>query len=182
MLCRPGLGGGSADDWVDLLEAGAAVMPRPSAYLVSLGSNALAQVDAGDDDELETLQVTLRAGLTRLVTTLRAVASRCMVIVMSPVPRAGLSELHIQAFDAASQMCEQVAAECGGHFLAVCDVVSEALVGGAGNANRGAADMPPTAYDGSGNHLSYAAGVAVANAVQDIVLGTLPDGVARRRN
>ena len=56
----------------------------------SLGSNALVQVDVGDADHLETLQATLRAGLTRLVTTLRAVAPRNLVIIMTTVPRVGL--------------------------------------------------------------------------------------------
>ena len=125
-------------------------------------------MDAGDDQQLETLQVTLRAGLTRLVTTLRAVAPRSLVIVMTPVPRVGLSEQHLGAFDVASQMCDDVATECGGHVLAVCDVVATPTVG------------RPTSYDWSGNHLSHAAGVAIDNAVQDIVLGTFPVGQARQ--
>ena len=64
-----------------------AILSRPSAYLVSLGRTALSQVDVGGDQQLETLQATLRAGLTRLVTTLRAVAPRSLVIIMTPVLR-----------------------------------------------------------------------------------------------
>ena len=62
-----------------------AVLSRPSAYLVSLGSTALVWVDVGDADQLETLQATLRAGLIRLVNTLRAVAPRSLVIIMTRV-------------------------------------------------------------------------------------------------
>ena len=103
-----------------------AILSKPSAYLVSLGNTALAQVDAGDAQQLETLQ---RAGLTRLVTTLRAVAPRSLVIVMTPVPRVELTEQYLGAFDATSQMCSEVTTECGGHVIAVCDVVTRSLVG-----------------------------------------------------
>ena len=58
------------------------------------------------------------------MTTLRAVAPRSLVIIITPVPRVGLSEQHLGAFDAASQMCSEVNTECGGHVLTVCDVVA----------------------------------------------------------
>ena len=86
-----------------------------------------------------------------------------------------MSAFHRRAFHAASQMFTDVTSSTRGVVLVnVCDVVSSAPLGSAVIERWDAGGMPPAAHMVDGVHLSRAAGAAVARAVRDGVLSTLP--------
>ena len=147
-------------------------------FLTSLSGNALASLDDGNTEGLKTCLAVIRAGLARLVTTLRAACPKSVVVVPTPVPRLEMSEFHRSTFASASALYAEVTTESGGHVVTVSDVVATALVGNL-SSSPGPGVIPQGAYDGSGVHLSRAAGKAVANAVRDVVLGTFSVGRAR---
>ena len=103
-LVKPGLRGDEAGHWADLTASVAAIQPAPSGYLLTLGGNGIAEVDLNNAERLATVLATMRAGLTRLVTTLRAVAPGSVVVVLTPIPRQEMSAFHTAAFVRASAM------------------------------------------------------------------------------
>ena len=143
-------------------------------FLINLGGNALASPDDGNSEKLKACLAVIRAGLSRLVTNLREVCPKSVVVVLTPVPRRKMSDFHRSAFASASALYAEVTTECGGHVVTVFEVVAKALVGNL-SSSPGPGVIPQEAYDMSGVHLSQAA----ANAIRDVVLGTFPVGRAR---
>ena len=178
-LVKPGLRGDEAGHWADLTASAAAIQPAPSGYLLTLGGNGIAEVDLNNAEGLATILATMRAGLTRLVTTLRAVAPGSVVMVLTPIPRQEMSAFHTAAFVRASAMFGEVVTQCGGLVLNVVDVLTKKLVRDAGDSSPATASLPLSAFDSSGVHLSQAGGDAIAAAVRDVVLGTFPVGEPR---
>ena len=88
---EPGLGGSEQEHWRRLGRAATRLLQAPAYYLISLGSNALAQLGEGDAAGLGRCLNSFRLGLGDLLAVLRMTSPRSRVVVLTPVPRRSMT-------------------------------------------------------------------------------------------